>query len=83
MGKLINLIVKGLGYFGIYLVTLLESFILSIIGMGSIISIVLGVWSFFAPIPLVFTDRYGLALLTASVVPSIILFIYILTHLKK
>lgn len=83
MGKLIGFIVKVLGYFGIYFVTFIEAFVMSIIGMGSILSIVLGVWSFFAPIPLVFTDRYGLALLTASIVPSIILFIYILTHLKK
>lgn len=83
MRKLINFIVKYAGYLGIYLLTLIESFIISVVGMGSLLSIVLAVWSFITPLPAIFTDSYGVALLTASLIPSVILFIYIIVHLDK
>ena len=77
-----NKIIKALGYIGIYFLTLLESYLISIVGVGAIMSIICMVWSFFAPLSQTISSQYGAIMLVSAVAPAIAVFIYIVVKVN-
>lgn len=73
-----NKIIKALGYIGIYFLTLLESYLISIVGVGTIMSIICMIWSFFAPLSQTISSQYGVIMLVSAVAPATAIFIYIM-----
>lgn len=82
MRKLINIIIKGLGMFGIFLITWFESFLISFVAEGAVFSLTCSLWSFFDKLPALISERYGLLLIAGSLPVSIILCIYIIIKAK-
>ena len=83
MGKLINIIVKCFGMLGIFLITWIESFLLSIVVEGAVFSLICSVWSFFNKLPALVSTRYGLLLIAGSLPVSFVLCIYLLKKAKE
>ena len=77
-----NKLVKVLGYIGIYLLALLESYLFCLVTTGTVTSLICMVWSFFAPLPELLRNQYGLVMLTVSALPSVILSIYVMCKAK-
>ena len=73
-----NILVKSLGYFGVYLVTLVNGYFISLLGMSVIFSAVCTVWSFIEALPQFIAENYGKLLLLASLPIGIVLSIYIM-----
>ena len=82
-GKFLNFITKALGYFLIYLLGLFECLLIAfcLINMG--FSMVVSIWSYFAPLPEMFMNQYGLVTLLASLPLTIALFVYVTKESHK
>lgn len=78
-----NKIIKVFGYFGIVLLTFIECYAISFVGMGTILSLVCAVWSFIHPLPALFSEHYGVIMLIEAVIPSIIMTVKVLLEAKK
>ena len=81
--KVMNKIIKGLGYAVIYTVAFLQHYIIGIFCMGAVFSVLFGLWSFFAPLPHFVTDNYGKLLLIGSLPSGILFFIFSLQSMFK
>lgn len=81
--KIINKFVKLLGYIGIYLLLLIEMFILAFLSMGTVMSVYCSIWSFFRPIPCLLSAKFGLAVVIVSIPVTIALYIYSLINIRK
>ena len=78
-----NKIVKGLGYIGIYLFTLVQSYLIGLLGASTVVTLVYAVWSFFGTLPSLMTERYGEIFLLSGIIPGIVVFIYTIINTAK
>ena len=81
--KLIGKIVKYTGYFGIYLITLIESYLTGLLFISSVMTIVFAVWSFIRPLPQYVAQHYGVLYLQSAIPVGIVVFIYLVTSVRK
>ena len=77
--KLWGKLVKFFGYVGIYLVTLLQCYGMSLIVSGSIMSIVCAIMSIFIVLPRLIIEKFWLVLLLGSIPIAILFFIIVVT----
>ena len=78
--KALNTIVKSIGYFGIYLVALLNGYLITLMGIALLFSAVCTVWSFIAPLSTFIAENYGKITLLSAIPTGIIMSIYIMIH---
>lgn len=78
-----NKFIKGLGYLGICLLVLLESYFTSVLVTGTLLSITCAIWSCFYTLPEILCVNYGMVFLSLSVPLSLIFFIYICAKSKE
>lgn len=78
-----NRFIKGLGYIGIGIITLITSYIIALVGMCFPFSLVCAVWSFITPLPAYIAENYGIILLQCSIPVCMIVFSYTLKHALK
>ena len=83
-----NILVKCFGYSGVYMISLVNGYIISFLGTAVLFSTVCAVWSFIEALPSFITVNYGKILLLASIPTGVALSIYIMVkatphHLKK
>lgn len=82
-GKFLNFITKAFGYFLIYLLGFLECLLIAFCGVNMGFSLVVSIWSLFAPLPEVLMIKYGLVTVLTSSPISIALFIYVCKESHK
>ena len=81
--SVLNKTIKFFGYIGIYLVLLIEMFLIAFVSMGTVMSVYCSIWSFFRPIPGILTAKFGIAVIIVSIPVTITLFIYSIINVKK
>ena len=83
--KVLNLFVKIPLYAGIYFVTLISSYLVSVVITAVVLAVICAIWSFIQPLPELLSARYGEILLLSSIPACIVFFIYtvIRAHPKK
>lgn len=81
--SLLNKTIKLFGYVGIYLILLIEMFLIAFISMGTVMSVYCSIWSFFRPIPCILSAKFGIAVIIVSIPVTIALFIYSIINVKK
>ena len=81
--KVINKLIKLIGYIGIGIIALFESYIISLFCVSILASLVCSVWSFITPVPVYISQHYGVLILQGAIPLSIGFFIFILRNVKK
>ena len=76
--SMVNKFIKGIWYIGLYLIALIESYLIALLFTGLLASAVCAVWSFITPLPSYIGAHYGILLLQGAIPVSIGLSIYIM-----
>ena len=81
--KIINKLVKGLFYVTVALYALFQSCLVGLLFSGSVVALVLAVWSIIKPLPNLIIDRMWLVYLVSAIPLSLLVLIHILKDLRK
>lgn len=78
-----NKLIRALGYMFIWLITLIEAFLLAVLTAGILFSLVCAVWSFITPLPAYIATKYGILLLVGAIPFTVYYFVYIAKQARK
>ena len=80
--RLVNWIARGIGYIGVYLLVLIECFLMSVVVTGSLVSVVLcGLTMFGNPLPVIFVSSFWKAFLFSCIPLTFIFFVIVTFHI--
>lgn len=71
-----NGFIKFIGYVFIYLVTAIQSYIISMTAMSVLMTLFCTVWNIIAPLPQQIAEHYAIYFLLSSVPLAVVVFIY-------
>lgn len=77
-----NKMAKLVWYIFVYAMTLIESYLIALLGVSVIASLVFAVWSFITPLPAYVGRYYGVLLLQSAIPLCVVIFIYIVNKAK-
>ena len=81
--KVISGFIKGLGYIGLFLFTVFQSYAIGLVFSGAGVALIEAVWSIFKPLPSFLTQKAWLVYLLAGIPVSIAVFTYITIDVAK
>jgi len=81
--KTVNKFAKALVYVLIMIITLIESYLIALLGTSIIASLTCAVWSFIAPLPAYISKYFGILLLQGTLPVSMGVMVYIIFHVRK
>lgn len=77
MAKVVNTLVRFLGYIGVFLLVWLQCYLVSMLVGGAVVALFEMIWSIIRPLPATFTDKFWLVYILTGAVIGTVAVIYI------